>query len=174
LSSWNIIPFKEREYILTNDDRTLIRCSPSSKPDIVKLMSSMEEHDVPISYTKFLREIYFTRLPGGDHGDYHDDRVRLAADKKTALVLGKVFVHELAHHLDDHEDIVSDDHLFREKKKCAKHMSDAYAKKNVGEYLAVGFEVFYFGAAVEKAKLRKMNPRLYKTIAALHRKFSRL
>ena len=171
--SWNVISVKKKEYALMNGCQTPINCSPSSSPDISWLMSRMEELGVPIAYTEDLVEIYFTKLPGGDHGDYSSGRIRLAADKKTRDILDKVFVHELAHHLDDQEDVTSDDILCKEKKLKAKHMPDAYAKKNVGEYLAVGFEVYYLGSKKEKTKMRKMNPRLFKTIASLHRRFNR-
>jgi hypothetical protein len=134
----------------------------------------MEELGVPIAYTEDLEEIYFTKLPGGDHGDYVGGRIRMSADKKTREIMDKVFVHEIAHHMDDQEDVTSDETLNEERKLKAKHMSDTYAKKNVSEYLAVGFEVYYLGSREEKAKMKKMNPRLYKTIASLHRRFSRI
>lgn len=162
-----------REFLLIHSS-TAIRLSPSSKPDITKLMSEMEEADVPISYTNELEEIYFTKIPGGNHGDYCSDRIRLAADKKTREILGKVLVHELAHHVDDQEDICSDDRLMKEKKKKAKYMSDTYAKRNVGEYFAVGFEVYYFGTDKEKRQMKKKNPYLHRTIEAIHKKYSRM
>lgn len=137
-------------------------------------MSRMEELEIPIAYTRNLEKIIFTKIPKGHHGDYQGDVIRLAADKKTTPILDKVFVHELAHHVDDHEDLSSDDLLIQEKKVAAKHMSDTYAKKNTSEYLAVGFEVYYLGTKEEKKKMRDKNPRLYRTIAVLHRKFSRM
>jgi hypothetical protein len=51
-------------------------------------------------------------------------------------------------------------------------MPDGYAKKDVGEYLACGFEVFYCGAKKVKDKMKKMNPHLYRTIKVLDREFS--
>lgn len=174
MASWNVAWVKAKEYMLMNGDSTPVRLSPSSKPDVSWLMSRMEELGIPIAYTKDLEEIYFTKLPGGDHGDYCAGRIRMSADKKTCPIMDKVFVHELAHHVDDQEDVTSDEKLIQEKKRAAKYMADTYAKKNVGEYLAVGFEVYYLGTEQEKKKMRKRNPRLYRTIGDLHRRFSRM
>ena len=171
--SWNVIWVRAKEYVLLNSDSTPVKLSPSSKPDISWLMSRMEELNVPIAYTKDLEEIYFTKLPGGVHGDYCAGRIRLAADVKTCEIMDKVFVHELAHHVDDQEDVVSDERLIKEKKLKAKYMADTYAKRSIGEYLAVGFEVYYVGTKKEKSVMKKKNPRLYKIISDLHRKFSR-
>lgn len=174
MPSWNVEWVRAKEYVLLNCECTPILLSQSSKPDLSWLMSRMEELRIPISYTKNLEKIIFTKIPRGHHGDYQGDIIRLAADKKTAPILDKVFVHELAHHVDDHEDISSDDLLIKEKKVASKYMDDAYARKNTSEYLAVGFEVYYLGTKEEKKKLRAKNPRLYRAIAALHRKFSRM
>ena len=174
MPSWNVEWVKAKEYVLLNGDCTPVRLSPASKPDISWLMSRMEELGVPVAYTKDLEEICFTRIPGGDHGDYLSGRIRIAGDLKTQPIMDKVFVHELAHHVDDQEDVTSDERLTKEKRRAAKHMADTYAKKNTGEYLAVGFEVYYLGTKEEKKKMRSKNPRLYRTIAELHRKFSRM
>jgi hypothetical protein len=135
-------------------------------------MSKMEELDVPVKYSVGLKEVLCTQLRGMDHGDYLDCRIRMSSDKKTQDIMEKVFVHELAHHVDDMHDVTSDEKLAQEKKAKAKHMPDGYAKKNVGEYLAVGFEVFYCGSVEEKRKMRAKNPVLFQTIRSLHRRLS--
>lgn len=172
MGSWNVAHIKKGEYELLNDTATLISFSPKAAPDISWLLSRMEEIGVPISYTRDLKNIYFTYLKGGDHGDYCNHRIRISCDKRTREIMDKVFIHEIAHHVDDMEDITSDDMLMREKKLKGKHMADSYARKNVGEYFAVGFEVYYFGTVKEKKTMRTKNPYLYKKIQSLHRKFS--
>lgn len=136
-------------------------------------MSRMEELGVPAGYTRELEEIYFTRLHG-DAGDYFDGRIRISVDSKTWDIADKVLVHELGHHVDDMEDVTSDESLAHEKKTRGCYMPDGYARKNVGEYLACGFEIYYCGSKQDKRNLKKKNPVLYATIRRLHRRFSRL
>lgn len=173
MPSWNVSHVKGREFELLNGSATAVRCSKSAKPDIPKLLTRMEELGVPASYTVGLSEIYFTRLPG-THGDYLDCRIRLSTDSRTLELIDKVFVHELGHHIDDMEDVTSSDDLKHEKKTRSKHMSDGYARKNVSEYFAVGFEIYYCGTIEEKRKMKKKNPVLFRTISRLHRRFKRL
>lgn len=125
---------------------------------------------VPFKYTDGLDLIYFTFLRGL-HGDYVDDRIRICANDETKKVMAKVFVHELGHHVDEQEDISGDEAIIAEKRERAKYIDDSYAKKNVVEYVAVGFETFYCGTNEEKRRLRKKNPRLYAAIRRCHRKY---
>ena len=173
MPSWNVVHRKGREYELLNGSGTPIRLSPKAQPDISWLMARMEELGIPIAYTMNLEEIYFTFLKGRDHGDYRVGKIRISSNKETKEIMDSVFVHELAHFVDDMDDVTSNDLLIKEKKQRAKYMPDPYAKKNVGEYLAVGFEVYYLGTDEEKKRMRKSNPRLYRTIASLHHRFSR-
>lgn len=171
MSSWNVLYISDREFQLLNGSQTLITLSPKSKFDVTLLMSKLEEIEFPLSYTKGLKLIHMTKLPG-TAGDYLDCRIRMSSDKLTQDIMDVVFVHEVAHHIDDIENVTDDEHLKKEKKKKAKFMPDGYAKKNVGEYFATGFEVFYCGTKKEKSNMRKKNPRLFSTISALHKKFS--
>ena len=172
MASWNVEWIKAREYILLNSSSTPVRCSPSSKPNISWLMSRMEELEVPIAYTNELEELYFTRI-GSDHGEYCSGKIKIASDQKTKDIMDKVLVHELAHHVDDQEDITSDDKLIEEKKTHGKYMPDRYARKNIYEYFAVGFEIYYLGTDIQKKKMKRINPRLYKLIHRVHKRFSR-
>jgi len=161
-----------KEYVLLNATSTPVKCSPSSRPNISWLMSRMEELEIPVAYSNGLEELYFTKLKG-DHGEYQAGKIRIACDAKTEGIMDKVFIHELAHHVDDQEDVTSNDRLIYEKKYCAKYMIDVYARRNIYEYFAVGFEVYYLGAPAERKKMRRYNPHLYRTITKLHRQFSR-
>lgn len=133
-------------------------------------MDEMERIGVPPAFTENLEVIEITILKGL-LGDYLNGRLRLSSTAEARKNLGKVFVHELGHHIDDEEEISEDEKIKQEKKKAAKFMSDAYAKKSVGEYVAVGFEVYYYGTKEEKAKMKKKNPVLYRKIASIHEQF---
>lgn len=172
MPTWNVSHVKGREYELLNGSSTAVRCSKSVKLDISKLLGRMEELGVPAAYTVGLDEIYFTRLRG-THGDYLDCKIRLSTDQKTMELIDKVFIHELGHHVDDMEDVTSSDELQEEKKKKSQHMPDGYARKNVSEYFAVGFEVYYCGSVKEKKGMKKKNPVLFRTISRLHRRFKK-
>lgn len=176
MASWKADRLTAKEYSLNNgkkSDRTRLSLSPKSNPPINYLMKRMRDANVPIGYTIGLKEIYFTRLHG-THGDYTFSKIRLSTDIRSWEISHVVLVHELAHHLDEILEITKDDRLRKEKKENAQHMPDGYAKTNFGEYLACGFEIFYFGAKKEKDKMKQKNPRLYRTIETLHRKFSSL
>jgi hypothetical protein len=75
--------------------------------------------------------------------------------------------------MDDRELISLRDNIIKEKKLKVKYVNDSYARKNVGEYVAVGFEIFYCGTKKEKRSLKKHNPKLYGVISRLHRKYKR-
>lgn len=167
-ASWNLVHIEGREYELMNGTGTRIKLSKSSKVDPVKLMDEMESLGVPAAYTRDIDLVLFTMLKG-DCGDYLNGRVRISSNAETREIIAKVFVHEIAHHVDDMYDVTEDEKITKEKKMKAKYIDDPYAKKNVGEYFAVGFEVFYCGTKKEKAKMRKKNPVLYRKIAFLHK-----
>lgn len=178
MGSWNVVWVKAREYELLNGSQTAVYLSRTSKFPVAQLMSRMEELGVPVAYSGNLKEVIFTRsLPSRtgtrNHGDYVNSRIRMASGRDTVDVMDRVFVHELAHHVDDQEDVTGDGLLEDERKRRWKHMPDRYARKNAGEYLAVGFEYFYCGTEEERAQMKRKNPRLYRTIASLHRRFSR-
>lgn len=172
---WNTIYHSDGELTLINASDTLLSFNSKSKGkvDMAALLAKLEEANVPLSYTKGVHEIQFTLMPGL-HGDYFDGKIRLSCMNQSLPIIAQTFVHELAHHVDEVEDISSSDDLMKEKKRKAKHIDDSYASKNIAEYIAVGFEVFYFGGEEERKKLRECNPKLYRTISRLHRKYSRL
>ena len=130
----------------------------------------MEELRVPFAYTDELDEIYFTILHR-NHGDYLPSRVRLSCSRQSLDCLESTFVHELGHHIDNVEDISERDSIIEEKRTSARYMSDTYARSGVGEYVAVGFEVYYVGTREQRRRMRGLNPRLYNVISYVHRKY---
>lgn len=171
MSSWNVVWVRERTFELMNKSSTLIHLSPSSQVDVSLLMSRMEDLGVPVAYTEELREIRFTKLR--DMGDYKDCVIRMSSNRRTRESMDRVFVHELAHHVEETYDTCSNESIHAEKRSSAKHLPDGYAKKNVFEYFAVGFEVYYCGTREERKKMKTKNPILYRTIHEIHRNFRR-
>lgn len=160
----------EGDFVLLNRCKTLIRFSQRARIEVVELMNRMEELNVPFGYTEDVKEIYFTVL-SGMHGDYSDGNVRLHCGHESKKIHDRTLVHELAHHIDEVEAIGDRPGLAEEKKKKARYLTDSYAKKNVTEYIAVGFEVYYCGSREEKRKMKRCNPRLFNIIRYLHRKY---
>ncbi|MHB8407978.1 MAG: anthrax toxin lethal factor-related metalloendopeptidase [Acidiferrobacterales bacterium] len=169
--SWNLALCGDRECFLLNKTRTLVRMSKRVRVELPKLLVEMEEHRVPFQYTEGLNEVYFTLLRDNTCGDYINDKIRLSCDSVSQELMGQTLVHELAHHVDEQEDISERDEIKAEKKARAQYMEDKYCKKNAGEYVAVGFEVYYFGSPEEKKKMEIHNPVLFKTIKGIHRKY---
>lgn len=173
METWNVIKHNDPEgdYILINKTNTFIRFSDRVSIDISALLSRMEERNVPISYTEDLAEIYFTHLKDKTYGDYADNKIRLSCCVSTTNELDRTLVHELGHHIDEREDISGRTSIIKEKRTCSKFIDDRYADKNIGEYVAVGFEIYYFGTKEVKAKFKKKNPKLFNVIRYLHRKY---
>lgn len=172
MESWNVIRDDEGDYILLNIDKTPIRLSKRANVDLPLLMAKMEEANVPVAYTAELQDIYFTILTGPNAGDYdHDGKIRVSCSSAAGWAIERTFIHEIAHHVDDNEDVSSRPEIMAEKKTKAKHL-DSYAKKNSSEYVAIGFEIYYFGDKVERTRMRKKCKRLYWAIRTLHKKYS--
>lgn len=176
MQQWNVIEAedKEADFILLNKSKTPIRLSKRARCCMPSLMDRMEEANVPISYTEKIQEIYLTFL-NGMHGDYDSDkmRIRLSCDSESMKVIERTLVHEIAHHLDEFEELSHREDVIAEKKTRAKHLHVHGCKKNVDEYVASGFEIYYFGTSDERATMRKKNKMLYRAIARVHRKYSK-
>lgn len=178
--SWNVLFLDEDRFELLNGESTIITFSKKANPVydskdefVSKLMCDMENAEVPISYTKNVKEILFTRMTKCI-GDHSDGRIRISTIEQGLRNAAKILTHELAHHVDLIEGIDQDYKMIKEKIKKSKFMPDCYSRKDVEEYWACGAEVFYFGDEKAKRKLRKMNPYLFKTITAIHQKFSKI
>lgn len=160
----------EGDFVLLNKCKTLVRFSQRARVDITELMARMEELNVPFGYTEDVKEIYFTVL-SGMHGDYSDGNLRLHCGHESKKIHDRTLIHELAHHVDEVEGISDREGILKEKMKKARYLPDTYARKNLLEYIAVGFEVYYCGTRDEKRKMKRCNPILFNTIRYLHRKY---
>jgi len=171
MESWIVskCPTDEGDYILKNASRTLIRFSERCQPDIGQLMAEMEELNVPFAYADKVKEIYFTLMP--DHGDHKDGYIRISFTNQSREILGRILIHELAHNVDDEEGLSEREDIIEEKRKKARYLPDTYARKNVDEYIAIGFETYYCGTPEQKRKMKRCNPRLFGAIRYLHRKY---
>jgi hypothetical protein len=171
MESWNVMrcPTDEGEYVLKNPSRTLIRFSERTDPDLGALMSEMEELNVPFSYTDKVKEIYFTLMP--DHGDHTDGKIRVSYTNESRKILARILIHELAHNVDEQEGLCDRPDIIDEKRKKARYLPDTYARKNVVEYIAIGFETYYCGTPEQKRKMKRCNPKLFGAIRYLHRKY---
>jgi hypothetical protein len=132
-------------------------------------MTEMEELNVPFAYAGKVKEIYFTLMP--DHGDHKDGLIRISYTNQSREILARILIHELAHNVDDEEGLSEREDIILEKKKKARYLPDRYARKNVDEYIAIGFETYYCGTPEQKRKMKRCNPRLFGAIRYLHRKY---
>jgi hypothetical protein len=176
VNSWNVVQMPgqdERSFTLTNPSRTLVRHSRRVRPDIGWFMNRMEELNVPIGFTKELSEINFTVLDAATDANYWNGKIQIAMGNNRRNK-DRAFIHELGHHVEDLEDIAGIEEIVLEKKTSAHFLPDKYARKNVSEYIAVGFEFFYCGTSDQKRKMRKRNPRLYRVISQIHKKYSKM
>lgn len=176
MESWNVEPtgITDEPYYFRNSSQTIISFSKRTSFDISILLVKMEERGVPFAYTEKLKELRFTILKGSIVGNYGKGLIHLSPQgwgPGSDESMCQTFIHELGHHIDEQEAISSDLKIIKEKKTCAKHLPDSYGTKNIDEYIAVGFEVFYFGSNKDKKKLRKKNKHLYKRIMQAHRKY---
>lgn len=106
-------------------------------------------------------------------GDYCDGRIRLSCSSFYWEEIVRTLIHEIGHHVDDMEDISSEENLQEEFDQVGKTMFYQVGRKNVGEYLAVGFEIFYSGNKAEKRLLKDKHPALWKAVGKVHRRFRR-
>jgi hypothetical protein len=151
---------------------TTLRFSKRAKVDVITLFNRMGELGVPFSYCDELEEIYFTLLPH-KHGQYAPHEIWLSTSLDSRGCIDRTLVHELGHHIDNVEELSERLPIIEEKRLQSKFMPDNYARQDVGEYIAVGFEVYYLGTREQRRKMRELNPRLYRTIGDVHRKYSK-
>jgi hypothetical protein len=172
MEQWNVVPEGRHGFVLLNERSTLIRLSRRVRVDIAALMNEMEVGDVPLAYAREIDEISFTIL-SGKMGDFLNGRIQVSCGPLCADELPKILVHELAHSLDEIEDLSSDWRLTRERKRKRRHIGDPEARRSNDEYLAVGFEDFYFGGPHQLQRLRRRMPYLYNVIRRMHLKYRR-
>ena len=167
--SWSFEHQRGNEYCLRNPSRTLVRVNRRADVDLSWFFSVLEDIGLPIAFTRELEEINFTWIKK-QGGDYLDGKIRVTPITDQAL-MAKIFVHELGHHVDEQEALFERDSLIEEKKDRGHLMDDKYAQKNMFEYIACGFEVFYCGTPLERKRMKKNNPKLWNVISWIHRKY---
>lgn len=169
---WALIKtgLRDGEWRLFNGSATILNFNQRVSLEIVEeLMRRMNDAKVPFEYTEGLKEIYFTFLP--EHrGDYEDGHIRLSCDDELH-VLQTTLVHELGHHLDEIKHISNRPKIIDESKKCLLVAPEGGKSYNTEEYIAIGFELFYFGKRGSKEKLKQENPKLYNIIKHLHKTY---
>lgn len=175
MESWNVVVVEgsEEDFLLLNKTNTAFKFNKRINPEISTLMSKMEEAGVPLAYTEDVTEVYFTYIISPIHGDYTDGKIRMSYNEGSLPLLERTFVHELGHHVDDSEGLSDDEDIKKEKRTRAKHLNERNViRADVGEYIAVGFEHFYFGTKEQKDSLKKHNPKLFKALKSIHKKYS--
>lgn len=172
MEHWKVVARQKRSPLwLLNRNRTAVYVSPrATKFDLDEFLTRLEKVKFPLKYTRRLHTINFTILPGTrTFGQYEDGEVWVDVRKKHRMkTLVETFVHEIAHHL-DFDDGLSDG-LGRERCYRAVHIHRV-ARDSNEEYFARGFERYYSTDKRDRKDLKLFNPRLYKRIHWLHRKY---
>jgi len=170
---WNVAVCKrndEADYYLLNRSRTPIKFTTKVPFSMGEFLAALENVGFPIRFTNGLELIRFRRIKNL-FGLYGDNIVEIGAKpKRSSRVYIETFIHEVAHHVDSEEDISRD--LDDERKSRGKHLHHDQASADNSEYFARGFERFYSPDPDDRKRLRKNNPKLYRTILRLHRKYS--
>jgi len=166
--SWNIVPNNNETYTLLNGSDTIIRLHKQIKIDVVlRLMSSLEEIGFPISYSRGLKEIYFTYLWGYLAGDYDcDGIIRVSCNNMFLQNHAQHFIHEIGHHVDESEAYSEDLDLQEEWKHHSSSFIHVDIDKDPAEYFAMGFDRWYTGGNLSE------NPLLTSTIQNIHNKYT--
>jgi hypothetical protein len=173
MEKWRLIRRRNRggpQYYLDNRAQTLVWTSPTSKSfDILAIFHMLEEVGFPLRFMNKIKRVNFQRLRDRAFGEYYDGELWIDTRRKHRLsTLIDTFVHEVAHNIDEEYDFSN--HLTEERKQKGTRIHKI-AGQSDEEYFARGFERFYSMNPNKKAALKKRNPKLYKRIAAIHRKF---
>jgi hypothetical protein len=171
-NSWRIFEKKNEtgHLHLGNTSATIIQFERRiDQEEVLKqLLNNLNNANVPFSYTENLREIYFTYLPTKG-GDYEPGYIRISCAKDEMESIDTIFVHELGHHMDEVEGISKRKKLIEE----FENISNIYKLENIHEYIATGFELFYFKKNGTKINLKKHHPKLFNCIKYLHSKYTK-
>lgn len=138
--------------------------------DLAEIAAALEEANVPLALTDGVTEIYFTILCNENVGNYSKGVISISYCRVGRKLAWKTLVHELAHHIDESEGISDGPEFIQEFRSRSHLLVDDYARELPREYLAVGFETFYFGMKWERRRMRKRNPLLWRTISSIHRR----
>jgi hypothetical protein len=173
MESWNVAVCKrdpEVDYYLLNRDRTPIKFTTRVPFNMGKFLAVLEDIGFPLKYTNGIESIRFRRIKSY-YGYYWGDNIDMGVlPRRSMRIYVETFIHEIAHHIDSEEDL--SDSLDDERRRRGKHIGHVEARRNNSEYFARGFEKFYSRNPKDKFRLRKRNPRLYRTIRMIHRKYA--
>ena len=176
MERWRIAECRSKsskKYYLANRSRTVVKISARAKNfDVQSFLKELQKIKFPIRFTNNIQTITFSILGKRTFGLYCDDEIWIDVRKKHRMkTLVETFVHEVAHHVDlsgAHNSL--DPKLKHERKMKGKYIH-TIARQSDDEYFARGFERFYAINPKYKKRLRQRNPRLYRAIEQLHRKY---
>jgi hypothetical protein len=157
----------EKQYFLANRSRTLVKINRKLRNfSLEQLLLCLQELEFPLKYTDGLDRITFTTMTGPSRGYYEDDCIMIDVSRVSSDWVTSTFIHEVGHHVDEHE--IASDGMELERKRRHQYLNDPYSKQDDSEYLAVGFEKFYSGDRSDRSRMRKYNPKLFRSIKRLH------
>lgn len=177
MERWSIIVCDDgrggMELYLHNRSRTPIRVGRGVRIDVPHFLSELRRVEFPLAFTEGIELIQFRKIKGC-FGQYDDGVIDIGFKPRRKMkVILETFVHEVAHHLDFDREMGVSKALDGERRLRGRYLEHAEARRDTEEYFARGFEKFYSGDASLKRRLRERNPRLYRLISRLHRKYRR-
>jgi hypothetical protein len=172
MENWNVMVCKRNEkgdYYLLNKNNTLIRFTTQVPFNMGEFLSALEDVHFPLEFTTGIDRIRFRRMKDC-YGTYDNNSIEIGVKKHRPMkIYVSTFIHEVAHHIDSEEDY--SEPLDDERKVRGKFIHEI-AQDDTSEYFARGFEDFYSSDPKVKSRMKKKNPKLYRTIQKLHRKYS--
>lgn len=170
---WNVAVCKrndEADFYLMNRNRTPIKFTTHVPFNMGEFLSILEDVKFPLKYTNGIELVQFRRMKNA-YGMYYDNVVEMGAKPKRSMRMYiETFIHEVAHHIDSENDYSHD--LGDERRRRGRSLGHDEATKSNAEYFARGFERFYSPNPDDRKKLRQKNPKLFRTIARIHRKYT--
>lgn len=174
MSQWLFVRRNKNEMsLMTGSQPINVTMSPKCRYDPASLFKIVDLMNVPPSYTWGLEEIRFTRLRSL-HGTFDPElnAINLSTDLSSLDLIHRFFVHELAHHVDERENLSKN--LEKELSLTQDLIAIHWIKESVEEYFAAGLEVFYCGWEHEKESLEKNHPELHSTILKVHKRHRKM
>ena len=156
---------------LMNQSLTRVEVKRRLKFDPFPLFRDLDRAGFPFAFAEGIRTVRFTVMSQGNVGIYFDGRVWVDVSYAGFGEALETFIHEVAHHIDEQEEVSA--RLGEERKKRGKFLKSKHARRSDDEYLAVGFERYYSLDRKKRSLLRQQNPKLYRTIQRLHRRYSK-
>lgn len=173
---WNIRKDKKKGHLKLHS--AYIRTAKNvdlEKSGLRSALKKLDERSVPKSYTAKLDEIYLTYLKNDTLGLYSDCCITLSCCKVAIGSMERTLIHEIGHHIDYMNDISSSNELYEEWELCHPYVyvddEPFNSDKYITEYVALGFEKYYFGDIKDMVRT---TPVLFKEINKIHNKYRKL